>query len=271
MEQSNRFSKPLQGITFSEDKLSLKGKTVVITGGAQGIGATVALRMAQCGCELVLFDLQGEKVKATAAKIAEQTGQKVIGMQLDVTDPEQIKASLEEADRRMGKLDLLFNNAGIVLHKSFLELSKQEWDRVINVNLNGEFYMAQAFARYLISRGKKGAICNTASMSGHIVNWPQEQASYNTSKAGVIMMTKSLAVELAKYGIRVNCISPGYMYTELCTFVDESWQDRWMDLNPSGRYGTPEELVGAVMYLLSDAASYTSGADLVVDGMFTCV
>ncbi len=271
MSELNRFNEPLQGIKFSKEKFSFEGKTLVVTGGAQGIGETVATRFAEVGADIVLFDLQAEKVKATAEKIAGKTGRKVAGYGVDVTDPAQIKAAIDEADAEMGGLDLLFNNAGIVLHKSFLELEKEEWDKVINVNLNGEFYMAQAFSRYLIGKGKKGAICNTASMSGHIVNWPQEQVSYNSSKAGVIMMTKSIAVELAKHGIRINSISPGYMYTELTSFVDEKWQDRWMDLSPYGRYGTPEELVGAVMYLLSDAASFTTGTDIVVDGAFTCV
>ena len=254
-----------------EKLFSLEGKTAIVTGGAQGIGSVVAMRMAEVGANIVIFDMQEEKARKTAKEIAEATGKKTAAYGVDVTDPVQVKAAIEQADADMGGLDLLFNNAGIVLHKSAYDVTPVEWAKVINVNLNGEYYMASEFARYLKGKGKKGAICNTASMSGHIVNWPQEQASYNASKAAVIQMTKSLAVEYCKDGIRVNCISPGYMYTELTCHVNPDWQERWMDLTPSGRYGTPDELCGAVIYLLSDSASFTSGTDIIVDGCFTCV
>ncbi len=254
-----------------EKMFSLEGKTVIVTGGAQGIGKVAATRMAEVGADIVIFDVQEEKAKETAAQIAETTGKRAVAYGVDVTDPAQVKAAIEKADADMGGLDHLFNNAGIVLHKSAYDVEPSEWAKVIDVNLNGEYYMASEFARYLKGKGKKGAICNTASMSGHIVNWPQEQASYNASKAAVIHMTKSLAVEYCKDGIRVNCISPGYMYTELTCHVNQDWQDRWMDLTPYGRYGKPEELCGAIIYLLSESASFTSGADIVVDGCFTCV
>lgn len=254
-----------------EKLFSLEGKTAIVTGGAQGIGSVVAMRMAEVGANIAIFDMQEEKARKTAKEIAEATGKKTAAYGVDVTDPVRVKAAIEQADADMGGLDLLFNNAGIVLHKSAYDVTPVEWAKVINVNLNGEYYMASEFARYLKGKGKKGAICNTASMSGHIVNWPQEQASYNASKAAVIQMTKSLAVEYCKDGIRVNCISPGYMYTELTCHVNPDWQERWMDLTPYGRYGTPDELCGAVIYLLSDSASFTSGTDIIVDGCFTCV
>lgn len=254
-----------------EKLFSLEGKTVIVTGGAQGIGKVVATRLAEVGADVVIFDLQEEKAKAVAGEIAESTGKKTVAYAVDVTDEAQVKEAIDKADAEMGGLDLLFNNAGIVIHKSAYDVTPAEWRKVIDVNLTGEYIMATTFARYLKGNGKKGAICNTASMSGHIVNWPQEQASYNASKAAVIQMTKSLAVEYCKDGIRVNCISPGYMYTELCCNVNPDWQERWMDLTPYGRYGKPEELCGAVIYLLSDSASFTSGTDLVVDGCFTCV
>lgn len=258
-------------MTALEKLFSLEGKTAIVTGGAQGIGKTVALRMAEVGAEIVIFDMQEKKAQQAADEIAEATGKKALAIGVDVTDPTQVKAAIEQADKVMGDIELLFNNAGIVLHKSAYEVTPDEWLKVINVNLNGEYFMASEFARYRKKKEKKGAIVNTASMSGHIVNWPQEQASYNTSKAGVIHMTKSIAVEYCKHNVRVNCISPGYMYTELTCHVNQEWQDRWMDLTPYGRYGTPEELAGAVIYLLSDGASFTSGADIVVDGCFTAV
>ena len=195
-----------------EKLFSLEGKTAIVTGGAQGIGSVVAMRMAEVGANIVIFDMQEEKARKTAKEIAEATGKKTAAYGVDVTDPVQVKAAIEQADADMGGLDLLFNNAGIVLHKSAYDVTPVEGAKVINVNLNGEYYMASEFARYLKGKGKKGAICNTASMSGHIVNWPQEQASYNASKAAVIQMTKSHD-QILQDGIRViNCIS-----LDICT------------------------------------------------------
>jgi sorbose reductase len=258
-------------MTALEKLFSLQGKVAVVTGGAQGIGKCVAAHLAKVGADIVIFDVKADKALATAKEIGEKTGRRTMALSVDVTKPDQVKAGITKAGETMGTLDLLFNNAGIAVHKSAHEVTPEEWLKVINVNLNGIYFMATEFARYLVKNHKKGAICNTASMSGHIVNWPQEQASYNASKAGVIQLTKSLAVEYVKDGIRVNCISPGYIYTELTGTMRKDWQERWMDITPYGRYGKPEELVGAVIYLLSDSASFTSGTDLIVDGCYTAV
>jgi NAD(P)-dependent dehydrogenase (short-subunit alcohol dehydrogenase family) len=157
------------------------------------------------------------------------------------------------------------------LHKPALEVSPQEWLKVVDVNLNGIYYVATAFARYLVAHGKTGNVVNTASMSGTIVNIPQGQASYNASKAAVAHLSKSLAVEWAPLGIRVNSISPGYIRTEMTGTVRKDWQDYWVSTIPFRRMGTPEELAGAVIYLLSDASTYTSGHDMIIDGCFTVV
>ncbi|MDF2951244.1 MAG: short-chain dehydrogenase [Anaerocolumna sp.] len=250
---------------------SLEGKVVVITGAAQGIGEEVAKHIAAVGADIVILDRQEEKAQKVADALASEFHCKTMAIGVDVTKPEEVEEALIKADAYMGKLDLLFNNAGIVLHKGVVDVTPDEWLNVINVNLNGIFFVARAFGRYLIDHNKKGAIVNTASMSGIIVNWPQEQASYNTSKAGVVHLTKSLAVEWASKGIRVNCISPGYIYTPLTSFVRQDWQDKWKEDTPMKRMGTPEELAGAVIYLLSDSASYTTGSNLVVDGGFTTV
>lgn len=248
---------------------SLEGKVVVITGGAQGIGEEVARHIAAVGADIVIFDRQEDKAKVTADAIANEFNCKAMAIGVDVTKPEEIGLAIDKAHKEMGKLDLLFNNAGIVLHKAALDVTPDEWLNVINVNLNGIFFVAQAFGRYLISHDKKGAIVNTASMSGSIVNFPQEQASYNSSKAGVIHLTKSLAMEWADKGIRVNSISPGYMFTALTNFVRQDWQDKWTEATPFKRMGKPDELAGAVIYLLSDAASFTTGSDLIIDGGYT--
>jgi len=250
---------------------SLEGKVIIVTGGAQGIGEEVAKHLAAVGADIVIFDKQEEKALITADAIAKEFNCRTMAVGVDVTKIKEVEAAIAMADVKMGKLDLLFNNAGIVLHKAAVDVTAEEWLNVINVNLNGIFFVAKEFGKYLIARNKKGAIVNTASMSGSIVNFPQEQASYNASKAGVIHLTKSLAVEWANKGIRVNCISPGYIYTDLTAFVRQDWQDYWTEATPFKRMGKPAELAGGVIYLLSDSASFTSGCDLIIDGGYTIV
>lgn len=148
-------------MTVLEQLFSLEGKNIIVTGGAQGIGKIVATRLAEIGANLALFDMQEEKVAATAKEIAEATGRKVFSYGMDVTDPAQVKATIEKAAADLGGLDHLFNNAGIVIHKSAYDVTPEEWAHVINVNLNGEYYMASEFARYLKANGRKGSIVNT--------------------------------------------------------------------------------------------------------------
>lgn len=248
---------------------TLEGKVAVITGGKQGIGKIVAGYLADAGASIAIFDMSD--ASETAAGIEKEYGVKARAYQCDVTNAEQVQETVRLAAEEMGTLDLLFNNAGICLHKDALECTPDEWRKVVDVNLNGVFFVAQAFARYLVKNNKTGNIVNTASMSGSIVNIPQTQASYNASKAGVVHLTKSLAVELAPKGIRVNSISPGYIQTEMTATVRADWQEAWINMIPFKRMGTPEELAGAVIYLLSDASTYTSGADMIIDGCFTIV
>ena len=254
---------------MKNDLFSLQDKVAVITGGKQGIGKVVAGYLADAGADIVIFDLA--EANDVAIEIATEYGVKASSYVCDVTNPQDVADKIEQAGVEMGTLDLLFNNAGICLHKDALDCTPSEWSKVIDVNLNGVFYVAQAFARYLVANKKAGNIVNTASMSGSIVNIPQCQASYNASKAGVVHLTKSLAVELAPKGIRMNSISPGYIRTEMTGTVRQDWQDTWIEMIPFKRMGTPEELAGAVIYLLSDASTYTSGADMIIDGCFTIV
>ncbi len=248
---------------------SLKNKVTIVTGGAQGIGKIVSSFLAEAGSDIVIFDIAD--ASEVISDLKQKFGVKASAYRCDVTDPDNITCCIESAARDMGTLDLLFNNAGICHHKDALQCTPEEWKKVIDVNLNGAFFVAQAFSRFLISQKKTGNIVNTASMSGTIVNIPQCQASYNSSKAAVVHLTKSLAVELASKGIRVNSISPGYIKTEMTGTVRQDWQNFWIDSIPFKRMGTPEELAGAVIYLLSDASTYTSGTDLLIDGCFTTI
>lgn len=251
------------------DIFSLGGKVAIVTGGNQGIGKVVAGYLADAGADVVIFDRND--ATAVAEKIAAEFQVRTLAIQVDVTDPDAVDQAIADAAAEMGTLDLLFNNAGICLHKDAIDVTPGEWLKVIDVNLNGIFFVAQAFGKYLIANKKVGNIVNTASMSGTIVNIPQGQASYNASKAGVAHLTKSLAVEWAPYGIRVNSISPGYIRTEMTGTVRQDWQDYWVSTIPFRRMGTPEELAGAVIYLLSNASTYTSGLDMLIDGCFTVV
>lgn len=251
------------------DFFSLAGKVAIVTGGNQGIGKVVAAYLADAGADIVIVDIVDATV--TAGEIAEKYEVRTAALLCDVTNPDDVQACIEKAAEKMGTLDLLFNNAGICVHKDALDCEPGDWQKVVDVNLNGIFYMAQAFGKYIVENHRTGNIVNTASMSGVIVNVPQGQASYNASKAGVAHLTKSLAVEWALKGIRVNSISPGYIRTEMTGTVRQDWQDLWVNSIPFRRMGTPEELAGAVIYLLSDASSYTSGSDILIDGCFTVV
>lgn len=254
---------------MKRDIFSLKNKVTIVTGGNQGIGKVVSGYLADAGSDIVIFDLAD--ATKVAEEIAEEYGVRTAAYVCDVTDPVQVEETIAKAAEKMGTLDFLFNNAGICLHKDALDCEPQDWLKVIDVNLNGIFFMAQAFGRYLLANHKTGNIVNTASMSGTIVNIPQGQASYNASKAAVAHLTKSLAVEWATKGIRVNSISPGYIRTEMTGNVRQDWQDLWVNSIPFKRMGTPEELAGAVIYLLSEASTYTSGHNMIIDGCFTVV
>ncbi|MDD4796720.1 MAG: SDR family oxidoreductase [Eubacteriales bacterium] len=253
------------------DRFSLKGKKIIVTGGAQGIGKVVAQAMADDGADIGIFDLKLEAARQVADEISATYGVQAGAYRCDVTSEADVAAAMDAFVGDFGTLDGVFNNAGICMHKDALDVTGADWNKIVDVNLNGVFYVAREAAKRFIQEGKKGAIVNTASMSGTIVNIPQKQCSYNATKAGVVHMTKSLAVEWAQYGIRVNSISPGYIWTEMTASTDPAMREAWMNMIPFGRMGTPDELAGGVIYLMSDAATYTSGADLIMDGCFTVV
>ncbi|MCI8501390.1 MAG: SDR family oxidoreductase [Oscillospiraceae bacterium] len=253
------------------ERFSLKGKNILITGGSRGIGRVVAGCLADAGANIGILGTSTETAQKAAAEIAKEHGVRARGYGGDISNPEDVEASVSEFVKDFGQIDVLFNNAGICQHKPVMELTYDEWLKVIDVNVNGTFLMAHAAAKYMIRDGVKGSIINTASISGSIVNLPQPQAAYNTSKAGVVHLTKVLAVELCGYGIRVNSISPGYTMTEMISSVDPSWIAYWKNAVPMHRLASPEELAGAVVYLASAASSYTTGADLIIDGGFTCL
>ena len=253
------------------EKMRLDGKAIYVTGGASGIGKSVATALAEAGADVAIVDVNLEGAEAVAKEIAEATGSKTMAIRCDVTNQDDVEAMVAKVVDTYGKLDACFNNAGICLNVPAEEMTYEQWNKVININLNGVFLCATAAGRVMLKQGY-GSIINTASMSGHIVNVPQPQCAYNASKAGVSMLTKSLAVEWAKKGVRVNCISPGYIGTDL-TLNSEALKpliEKWNAMAPMGRLGRPEELQSIVVYLAGDTSSFTTGSDIIVDGAFTC-
>ncbi|HBP38439.1 MAG TPA: short-chain dehydrogenase [Clostridiales bacterium] len=252
------------------ERMKLDGKVALVTGGARGIGRCVATGLAEAGAAVAIVDLDLAEAEKTAAAIAGETGAATLAVHTDVTDPDDAKKMVETVVARFGRLDIAFLNAGICCNEPAESMSYANWKKVIDVNLTGVFLTAQAAGAWMIANQVAGSLICTASMSGHIVNQPQPQCAYNASKAGVIMLVKSLAVEWTGHHIRVNSISPGYIATDM-TKRAKQWIPDWNRQNPSQRLGLPEELQSAVLYLASDASSYTTGCDIIVDGAFTCV
>lgn len=249
------------------ERFMLNGKKAVVTGGAMGIGQYVSLAFAEVGADVAVLDVV--EAKDTVHGI-QGMGRKAKAWEVSVTDEARISEAFQEIEEEFLGIDVVFNNAGICICKKAEEMTYAEWREVLDVNLNGQFLVARAAGKSMIRKGKGGSIINVASMSGHIVNFPQEQCAYNASKAGVIHLTKSLAAEWAKYSIRVNSISPGYVATQLSLRAPQQWKDVWYSRSPMPRMCKPEELQGVAVYLASEAAAFTTGSDILVDGGYTC-
>ena len=248
------------------DPFDLSGRTALVTGGARGLGYAMARALGRRGAKVMLVDLVLADAEAAAATLREAYID-ALAVAGDVTQPADSARAVERTVQAWGALDICVCNAGIGLLAAAEDVTLEEWRRVIDVNLGGVFFTAQAAARHMIA-AKHGSIVNVASMSGLIVNVPQKQSVYNISKAGVIMATKSLASEWAEFGIRVNAIAPGYMRTAMTasSLDDADYSRPWIDATPLRRPGEPDELGGAVVYLASDASSFVTGSVLVIDG-----
>ena len=253
------------------ENMRLDGKKGFVTGAARGIGKCTATAFAEAGADVAIVDLDYETAVVTAKEIAEATGRKVIALKCDVTDEADVTKMVNDVVEQLGGLDFCHANAGICINAPADEMTYQQWLKVINVNLNSVFLTDTIAGRYMLAHGG-GSIINTASMSGHIVNVPQPQCAYNASKAGVMQLTKSLAVEWAKKNVRVNSISPGYIGTELILAAPQLKPliEQWNAMAPMGRLGKPEELGSICVYLAGDTSSFTTGSDFVIDGAFTC-
>jgi NAD(P)-dependent dehydrogenase (short-subunit alcohol dehydrogenase family) len=250
------------------DLFDLHGRTALVTGASSGIGKKVAEAYLQAGAQVAIAARHFEVLERVAAELA-STGGTVMPIRCDVTQPDQVSRMVDQVTAELGGIDIAVCNAGIINLKAMLEMSPEEFQAMQDTNVTGVFLTAQAAARAMVSQGRGGAIINTASMSGHIINVPQQAGHYCTSKAAVIQLTKALAVELAPHNIRVNSVSPGYILTELVEPMAE-YHRLWEPKIPLGRIGRPEELTGLYLYLASEASSYMTGSDVVIDGGYTC-
>ena len=237
----------------------LSGKRALVTGGASGIGAATAKRFLEEGCQVAVLDRDPESQQRLETELPSLAGV----YEADVADLTQVRAAFEEAILDMGGVDILINNAGISIRHPFTEITPEDWERVLAVNLTGVFYVAQAAARHMLERGS-GVILNTASTNG-FMGYPL-YADYNASKAGVIELTRSMALELAPT-VRVNAVAPGYVLTPMqrAEYTDAMLSEVNSKI-PMGRHAQPEEIAGLFAVLASEEAAFVSGQVFTIDG-----
>ena len=246
---------------------NLKDKVAIVTGAGSGLGKAMAIALAKAGANIVAADINANSAEETVRELK----QKALLIKVDVTNSEEVNEMTERVTDKFGKIDILINSAGIGRRTPVEKMDEKEWDEVIKVNLKGTFLCAQCVGRKMIEQ-KKGKIINIASVSGSVANKDfVGMAAYGASKAGVVLLTKVLAVEWAKYNININCISPGYMKTPMTaeTRADQKLYKTLLDTVPFGRFGEANELAGAVVFLASNASSYITGSNLSIDGGYT--
>ncbi len=251
-------------MTFDFPKFSLRGRKALVTGASRGIGQALALALAHAGAAVAVNARREENLQETLTAL-EGMGHTAYAAAFDVREIRQITTGIERTATVLGGLDILVNNAGVEQVAPSLEVSESQWDRIIDTNLKGAFFAAQAAARHMAARDG-GALINVCSLTS-AVGVPAA-APYGASKSGLVGLTRALAVEWAGYGIRVNGIGPGYFRTDLTEpfFRDASWVETMQARIPAGRFGELDDLMGATVFLCSDAARYINGQVLYIDG-----
>ena len=261
----------MDSIALDAPKLfDLSGRVAIVTGAGSGIGQRIAIGLAQCGADVALIDRRTDDGLAATADFIGRSGRRSVQIVADVTSGEALDAAVQRTEGELGALSLAVNAAGIANANPAEEMAESQFQTMMDINLKGVFLSCQAEARAMLRHGK-GSIVNIASMSGVIVNRGLMQCHYNASKAGVIHMSKSMAMEWVGRGIRVNTISPGYTATPMNTRPEMVHQTKlFEEQTPMQRMATVDEMVGPAVFLLSDAASFVTGVDLLVDGGFCC-
>jgi NAD(P)-dependent dehydrogenase (short-subunit alcohol dehydrogenase family) len=249
------------------DKFSMRGKVTVVTGGNRGIGRAIAVGLAEAGAAVAIA-ARDDRRNEEALQELRQIGIPAMAVRTDVSSRADLEAMVEAVTGELGPIDALVNNAGIGFHADALTLGDSEWQRLFAINLDAVWKASQIVGRQMVGRGV-GSIVNIGSISGLIVNRPQWHSPYGISKAAVHHLTKSLAAEWAKSGVRVNAIAPGYVQTEIAESEYEDYAHYWRDEVPMQRYAKPEEIAPLALLLASDASSFVTGSVFVIDGGYT--
>ncbi|KAG0136629.1 hypothetical protein HOY82DRAFT_549342 [Tuber indicum] len=277
-------SKPVRRHKRTLKSFSLEGKVAVVTGGARGLGYVMTQALVESGADAAIMDLNGEEAAKSAKTLLEHFKSEnpdaerpptITAHTSDVSSPTSVRSTISEIlTQHNSQIDVLVTSAGFTENFKAEEYPHDRMQKLWGVNVDGTYLCAAEVAKHMIERKRPGSIVFIGSMSGSIVNVPQPQAPYNASKAAVRHLASSLAVEWAAHGIRVNCISPGYMLTDLTKKILDDNPDlkaKWVSLIPQGRMGNPEDLMGAVVFLASEASNHITGADLRVDGGYTVI
>lgn len=249
------------------DTFGLAGRTALVTGGNRGLGRAFAVALAEAGADVAITARDAERSSQVLDELT-GLGVRAFASAADVSKRQDIERMVSEVIGEFGRIDILVNNAGACVHRPALEVTDDEWNQVVDLNLTGLWLCSQVVAPHMISAGG-GVMVNIGSISSMIVNRPQWQPAYNASKAAVHQLTKSLAAEWAPHNIRVNALAPGYVKTEMAPVDEPHFRRYWVEDAPMQRYALPAEIGPSLVYLASDASSFMTGSVLVVDGGYT--